>query len=426
VYLIGLTGNIGSGKSTVLGFLAELGAEIIDADRLVHDLLARDPAVIRAVIDAFGSQVADLSSRIDRARLGQLVFADPAALRRLEAIVHPAVGAEIDRRLAATTAPVVVVEAIKLVEAGMHRRADALWVVTCPSEVAIRRLVEGRGMDEAEARRRLATQAPVEPKLAIADVIIDNGGTLEATRRQVEAAWTRIPRDNRSHLIQAVFFDAWGTLLTVRQNRVERFMEIAAALNLPVRRDDVATAIAQTEAELRAEDRPRIETLEAEQALFYDLYSRLLHRLGIDDRGNGLVERIVTEYPYLRWCVVYPDVPGVLDALKKRRIPMGVISNAYPSLLEVLNSLDLARYLEPVVVSALVGVEKPDPRIFRTALDRVGRPAEQTLFVDDVEANVIAAETLGMVGMLIDRDDAAPGAQVRRIRHLDAVLSVFD
>jgi dephospho-CoA kinase len=426
LYLIGLTGNIGSGKSTVLRLLAELGAETVDADQLVHELLARDPDVIRAVIDVFGPQVANPSGGIDRARLGQRVFADPAALRRLEAIVHPAVGAEIDRRLATTTAPVVVIEAIKLVEAGMHARGDALWLVTCPPDVAIRRLVEERGMDEAETRRRLAAQAPIESKLAIADVVIDNGGTLEETRRQVEAAWSRIPRNHSPRRIQAIFFDAWGTLLTVRVPRAERFLEIAAELSLPVRRDEVATAIAQTEAELRTEDRPWISTLAAEQALFRDLYSRLLHRLGIDDGNDGLVERIVTEYPYVRWCVVYPQVRGVLDVLKRRGVSMGMISNAYPSLLEVLDFLDLSHYLDPVIVSALIGVEKPDPRIFRIALDRMGWPAEQTLFVDDVEANVIAAQAQGMVGVLIDRDDRVPGAQVRRIRRLDHVLTLLD
>jgi putative hydrolase of the HAD superfamily len=124
--------------------------------------------------------------------------------------------------------------------------------------------------------------------------------------------------------------------------------------------------------------------------------------------------------------VVYPQVRGVLDVLKRRGVSMGMISNAYPSLLEVLDFLDLSHYLDPVIVSALVGVEKPDPRIFCIALDRMGWPAEQTLFVDDVEANVIAAQAQGMVGVLIDRDDRVPGAQVRRIRRLDHVLTLLD
>jgi dephospho-CoA kinase len=192
-YLIGLTGNIACGKSTVLAQLAEYGAEVIDADRLVHELQRPGEPVWAAIREAFGPGIVAADGTLDRRALGTLVFGDPAALVRLEALTHPAVRARVAGRVAASTAPVVVIDAIKLIEGGLADACDQVWVVTCAPEQQLARLMARNGFDEAEARRRIDAQPPVAEKAARADVVIDNGGTREATRAQVAAAWAALP-----------------------------------------------------------------------------------------------------------------------------------------------------------------------------------------------------------------------------------------
>lgn len=193
-YVIGLTGNIGTGKSTVLRMLRELGAHVIDADAVTRQVMRRGEPAFDAIVEAFGRDVLGPDGELDRAALAQRVFSDPAALRRLEEIVHPAAVARVREEIAGTAAPVVVVEAIKLLEAGMARElCDAVWVVDAPEEVCIARLAAGRGISAEEARRRLAAQTPQAEKRAAADVVIDNSGDLEETRRQVMDAWNALP-----------------------------------------------------------------------------------------------------------------------------------------------------------------------------------------------------------------------------------------
>ncbi len=191
-YLIGLTGNIACGKSAVASMLAELGAEVIDADLLVHQLMEPGTESYEAVVGRFGRGILRPDGAIDRGRLGEIVFRDPQALEDLEAILHPAARRRAEERIAATDRRVVVLEAIKLIEAGWHERVDALWVVTCPREVQIQRLMRGRGYSRAEAEHRVDVQSPAAEKLKHATVVIDNSGSLEDARRQVEEAWGRI------------------------------------------------------------------------------------------------------------------------------------------------------------------------------------------------------------------------------------------
>ena len=195
MYLIGLTGNIATGKSTVLHMLERLGARAIDADALAHQVMEPHTPVWQAVVGAFGQGILLSDGRIDRRKLGRLVFADPEALKRLEAIVHPSVIARIEELIAQATEPVVVIEAIKLIEAGLHENLDALWVVTCRPEQQLERLLAKGGLNEAEARGRIAAQPPVEAKLALADLVIDNSGPVEETWAQVRRAWERIPEE---------------------------------------------------------------------------------------------------------------------------------------------------------------------------------------------------------------------------------------
>lgn len=199
MYIIGLTGNIATGKSTVARMLRDLGAEVIDADQVAHEVMAPHTQVWEAIRRAFGPEVIGPDGAIDRRRLGATVFADPAALARLEAIVHPAVGQELKRRLAELRSRrqpprVVVIEAIKLLEGGLGRLCDAVWVVIAPREVQVERLVRTRGLTPAEAAARIDAQPPPETKLALADVVIRNDGSLDHLRCQVEEAWRRIPK----------------------------------------------------------------------------------------------------------------------------------------------------------------------------------------------------------------------------------------
>lgn len=193
-YLIGLTGNIACGKSTVLNELRRLGAAVLDADAVVHQLLRPGSAVQEAVVAAFGPAVLAADGTIDRRALGVIVFADPAALARLEALVHPAVLSYTREWLAGVAVPVAVIDAIKLFEAGIADWCDEVWVVTCPAEERARRLVVDRGMEPAAAWQRIRAQPPEEEKVARADVVIDNGGHLARTLAQVRAAWRRVQR----------------------------------------------------------------------------------------------------------------------------------------------------------------------------------------------------------------------------------------
>jgi dephospho-CoA kinase len=192
-YIIGLTGNIACGKSTVRGMLEEHGAATLDADALVHELYLPGDPVFRAVVDAFGDDIVAADGMLDRRALGRKVFGDPDALARLEGLTHPAVIERTWQWVRRQTTPVVVVDAVKLIEAGIVAGCDALWVVTCPLDEERRRLMTRPGMTDAEADRRLAAQAPEAEKVARADVVIDNGGTLGATRAQIDRAWAALP-----------------------------------------------------------------------------------------------------------------------------------------------------------------------------------------------------------------------------------------
>lgn len=192
MYTIGLTGNIATGKSTVARMLAELGAYTIDADKLAHEVMAAGTDVNRAIVARFGSGVAHADGTIDRAALGAIVFSDPDALADLECIVHPSVVALTLRLLAESPAPIRVIEAIKLLEAQMHRYCDAVWVVVAPRDQQIARLMSTRGLCRREAERRIDAQPPAAAKVAQADVVIDNSSSLDDMRAQVLRAWQAI------------------------------------------------------------------------------------------------------------------------------------------------------------------------------------------------------------------------------------------
>jgi len=191
-FVVGVTGRIACGKSTVLRALAELGAATFDADAVYHDLIAPGAPLWRSLRDRFGAGIVDADGAIDRRALGEIVFADPGALADLDRLTHPAVIAELRRRIAATDAAVVAVDAVKLVESGFDRDCDEVWVVVCPPEQQIARLMARNRLSLEEAERRVAAQPSAARMLARADLVINNGGSPERTAQQVRQAWNRL------------------------------------------------------------------------------------------------------------------------------------------------------------------------------------------------------------------------------------------
>jgi len=193
-YIIGLTGNIATGKSLVLRMLKELGADTIDADDLVHVLMRRGSLLYDKIVAEFGRYILDEDFEIDRGKLGNIVFYDPRALTHLESITHPTVKREVDRLIAASRTNVVVVEAIKLIESGMADDCNAVWVVTAPEDIQLERLRTRRKMSGPQAMLRIEAQPPQEEKVARADVVIDNGGDVVAAWKAVQRHFAAIPR----------------------------------------------------------------------------------------------------------------------------------------------------------------------------------------------------------------------------------------
>jgi dephospho-CoA kinase len=189
--LVGLTGGIGSGKSTVARMLAARGAVVLDADAFARDAVAAGTPGFRAVVERFGANVVGPQGELDRAALASIVFADDEARRDLEAIVHPEVRRRLLRAIEAhaDADDILVIDSPLLVEAGQGGSVQLLVVVTAPEEAQLDRLATGRGMSERDVRARMAAQMPLEEKAAKADVVLDNGGDLLDLERQVERLW---------------------------------------------------------------------------------------------------------------------------------------------------------------------------------------------------------------------------------------------
>jgi dephospho-CoA kinase len=187
---LGLTGGIASGKSAVAGMLRDMGFQVLDADSVSHRLIEPGQPAYDEVLREFGSDLADATGRINRAKLGAIVFADPQKLAKLNSIIHPKVDAvmfrQFDEWQRSGIPDAAFVEAALLVEAGMDKNLDGLVVVWCRPEQQLERM-RARGMNEAEARRRIASQLPLEEKMRHATYKIDCSGSIEQTRRQVEA-----------------------------------------------------------------------------------------------------------------------------------------------------------------------------------------------------------------------------------------------
>ena len=188
---VGLTGGIGSGKSTVAARLVERGAELIDTDAIARSLTLAGGAAIESIRAAFGADFIDAAGALDRARMREAAFADVEAKRRLEAILHPRIGVEVERRVAASSAPLTVLDIPLLVESGRWRsRVDRVWVVDCAEAVQLARVMTRSGWAEDAVRAVIAQQASRPARRAAADAVIHNDGIdLDALLAEVDALW---------------------------------------------------------------------------------------------------------------------------------------------------------------------------------------------------------------------------------------------
>ncbi len=198
---VGLTGGIACGRSTAARHLLRPGWLLIDADLIVHGLLAEGGSAAGAVIEAFGSQVCAPGGGVDRKALGAIVFSDEESRRRLEAIVHPLVYEVIERDMASferrAGSGIVLIDAALMVETGSYRNYHRLVVVHCPPSDQIRRLMRRDRVPEEVARRRIGAQWPIEKKIAVADYTLDTGGTEEETRLRAQALAGLLEEDQR-------------------------------------------------------------------------------------------------------------------------------------------------------------------------------------------------------------------------------------
>ena len=191
-FVIGLTGNIATGKSVARRMLEHLGAYTIDADSLTHRAYAKGAPGYQLVLDRFGKWLLNREGEIDRKKLGNLVFSDPEAMKQLEEIVHPLVRQAVEMLLQRAKQQVVVVEAIKLLEGDLRKVCDTIWVTNAPESVQVERLMRKRGLTEAQALERVRAQSPQSQKIKMGNMVITNTGSYEDLWKQVSEAWKEI------------------------------------------------------------------------------------------------------------------------------------------------------------------------------------------------------------------------------------------
>lgn len=191
-FIIGLTGNIATGKSVVRKMLEHLGAYGIDADQLSHRIIAKGAPGYELVVNEFGKFVLDSSGQIDRAKLGKLVFSDPEALLKLEAIIHPLVQKAVKHLIKNSQQKVIVIEAIKLLESPLRNILKSIWVTSAQEKTQLSRLVNKKGMTEQDAMQRIEIQNSQQDKVAAADVVIQNEKDFENTWKQVQGSWEKL------------------------------------------------------------------------------------------------------------------------------------------------------------------------------------------------------------------------------------------
>ena len=227
-FVIGLTGNIATGKSVVRRMMEHLGAYTIDADALSHRAIAKGAPGYQPVADAFGNFILDDRGEIDRAKLGRVVFNDPEALKVLEEVIHPLVEQAADLMIRRANQHIIVIEAIKLLEGKLAGQCDSIWTSTAPEAAQKNRLMKRRGMTEQQAIQRIQAQPSQALKIAAASVVIQNNGSFENTWKQVVDAWKVIsPTTDTAPLISR---PAGANELAVQRGRPRDSASIAALI----------------------------------------------------------------------------------------------------------------------------------------------------------------------------------------------------
>jgi dephospho-CoA kinase len=228
-FVIGLTGNIATGKSVVRKMLEHLGAYGIDADALGHRAIARDAPGYKPVVDTFGKWILGPDGQVDRAKLARVVFADPDALVQLESIVHPLVRQAIDLLIRRSSQKVIVIEAIKLLEGPLRQACDTIWVTYTQKQTQISRLTQKRGLSLAVAHQRINSQPSQEEKVIAADIVIQNEGSFEETWQQVTRSWKVLFPSFDSGIYKPIV--APKGVMMVEKARPRHAAEIAALVN---------------------------------------------------------------------------------------------------------------------------------------------------------------------------------------------------
>lgn len=225
--IIGLTGNIATGKSVVRRMAEHLGAYTIDADALSHRVISKGGPGYQSVLDRFGTWLLDKDGQIDRVKLGRLVFADGQALAQLEDIVHPYVIQAVEVLIKRATQTVIVVEAIKLLESGLRSKCDTIWVTDATQAVQVDRLMHKRGMTQEEALQRIHSQSGQKEKLASAKVIINNNGSYDDLWKQVNDAWKHISPTQEAGQATQVIQKPTGGALSLQRGKPRDSQKIA-------------------------------------------------------------------------------------------------------------------------------------------------------------------------------------------------------
>jgi dephospho-CoA kinase len=196
-FVIGVTGKIACGKSSVLSALGAKGAETIDADQVYHELIRPGLPLWHALRDEFEPEIVGPESEIDRRALGRIVFGDSKKLRRLDELTHPAIVTEIERRISESHSVVIAIDAVKLIESGMDRACDVVWRIECEPLIQIDRLMQRNGFTQTQAMQRIDAQ-PTLPRSSRPETIIENNGDLAALSKRVDAAWNQLSRARKA------------------------------------------------------------------------------------------------------------------------------------------------------------------------------------------------------------------------------------
>lgn len=191
-FRLGVTGGIATGKSTVMAMLREFGADVIDADKVYHNLIEPGQPLNEALVHRWGEQIRAPDGRIDRRALGAIVFSDPAQLAALDQLTHPAIRRRIDDIYESSRSDVVAIDAVKLIESGHADRCDRVWLVVADPAQQVRRLTSTRNLSRQDAERRVAAQPDLAERMRRADTVIRNDSTVDALRDQVIAAWRQL------------------------------------------------------------------------------------------------------------------------------------------------------------------------------------------------------------------------------------------